>query len=347
MEGREPYGEPAEMPDGREQDGDAREGAADAREREHDIREGVLDRWERELTERANTLNMLDDADEAALDHARQLRAVAHRRRRADAEHRHDAAIERAVRRSGASGGITGSDAAAHLDTRTRRALDRLTTLVVNSGTLDDTLTAILDIATDAFAEAAAVSVSLTIDGQLQPAASTTSWAANLDAAQIRDQAGPIADAVAGRTVVVSADLSDDDRWKLAESVGADASRGALSAAIVVGDEVSGVVSVYATSGSGFDSHAMLTAGMLAAQASLAVGWHLERRNHRAQTEAWERALASRDQIGQAKGILMEQNGLTAEQAFDLMRTTSQGHNTKVRAIAEHVVTHRRLPDPP
>jgi hypothetical protein len=351
MEGRAGHGESAAASDGREQAADARddaadarEDAADAREREHDIREGVLDRWERELTEQANSLQVLDVDDDAARQLARRERAQAHRRRRADAEQRHAAAIERAVERSGTG---HGGDTAQHTDAKNQRALDRLAALVVSSGTLSETLTTILAIATDSFAEAAAVTVALAIEGKLEPAASTAPWATELDTLQIREHAGPIADAVNSRTVVVTADLSTDQRWQLGKWTGRAGNRGAISAAIVLGDSVSGVVTAYAEPARRFDSDAVLTAGLLATQASLAVGWHLERVGHRAQNEAWERALTSRDQIGQAKGILMEQNKLTAEQAFDLLRVTSQHHNTKVRDVAEHVVTHRRLPDPP
>ena len=47
-----------------------------------------------------------------------------------------------------------------------------------------------------------------------------------------------------------------------------------------------------------------------------------------------EEALVSRDVIGQAKGILMERLHLTADQAFEELRTASQRQNRKVRAIA-------------
>ena len=47
-----------------------------------------------------------------------------------------------------------------------------------------------------------------------------------------------------------------------------------------------------------------------------------------------EEALLSRDVIGQAKGILMERLHLTADQAFEELRTVSQHQNRKVRDIA-------------
>ncbi len=49
-------------------------------------------------------------------------------------------------------------------------------------------------------------------------------------------------------------------------------------------------------------------------------------------------ALASNRQIGAAIGVLMALRGLTAEQAFDLLRTTSNRTNRKLRDLADEVV---------
>ena len=46
-------------------------------------------------------------------------------------------------------------------------------------------------------------------------------------------------------------------------------------------------------------------------------------------------ALATRDIIGQAKGILMERFKLTADQAFDVLAKVSQDTNRKLYAVAE------------
>ena len=51
------------------------------------------------------------------------------------------------------------------------------------------------------------------------------------------------------------------------------------------------------------------------------------------------RALASRDLIGQAKGVLMERYEITADQAFALLARASQDTNRKLTEVAEHL-TH-------
>ena len=49
-------------------------------------------------------------------------------------------------------------------------------------------------------------------------------------------------------------------------------------------------------------------------------------------------AMASRDLIGQAKGIIMATTGATADQAFDVLRTESQHTNRKLRQVAADLV---------
>jgi hypothetical protein len=52
-------------------------------------------------------------------------------------------------------------------------------------------------------------------------------------------------------------------------------------------------------------------------------------------------ALATRDVIGQAKGILMQRRGIGADEAFDILRRASQHLNIKLAEVAE-VVANRR-----
>jgi GAF domain-containing protein len=52
-------------------------------------------------------------------------------------------------------------------------------------------------------------------------------------------------------------------------------------------------------------------------------------------------ALRSRDVIGQAKGILMERRGITAQEAFDILRRTSQDLNVKLAQVAETLAARR------
>ncbi|MEV6648215.1 ANTAR domain-containing protein [Amycolatopsis sp. NPDC051371] len=52
------------------------------------------------------------------------------------------------------------------------------------------------------------------------------------------------------------------------------------------------------------------------------------------------RAIASRDVIGQAAGILLARQGLDADAAFDLLRRTSQDFDVKLADIAATLVAN-------
>ncbi|GCD33953.1 ANTAR domain-containing protein [Streptomyces chrestomyceticus JCM 4735] len=58
----------------------------------------------------------------------------------------------------------------------------------------------------------------------------------------------------------------------------------------------------------------------------------------RAENAQLRRALDSRPVIDQARGILMATESCTAEQAWDILRQTSQHTNTKVNEVAGEVV---------
>lgn len=56
------------------------------------------------------------------------------------------------------------------------------------------------------------------------------------------------------------------------------------------------------------------------------------------------RAIATRDMIGQAKGMLMERFNVDADRAFGLLTRLSQETNTRVEEIARKRVQTERPP---
>jgi ANTAR domain/GAF domain len=327
---------------GRDAEADRREAEADQRERHSDARERVLDRWERDIAARAAALNLLDDVEEEGRERARLRRAGEHGRRRDDAEARRDRAIERDIRqaqrtdRTDVAGPSPGS-------TDPAAPVARLATVLQANLPLDQVLELILAAGVDALPECAAASVALLNEGRLQTAASTASWAADLDRAQLELDCGPLPSAT-GDAMVFTPDLTHDDRWpRLADLPDRNAPRSVISVGLVVGGTLTGALTLYADIGSPFGQQALRIADMLAAHTAATLERTFERLTYQAQTEAWQHALASRDVIGQAKGILMEQRSTTADEAYHLLRKTSQRLNAKVRVLAEHVVDQRLL----
>jgi AmiR/NasT family two-component response regulator len=55
--------------------------------------------------------------------------------------------------------------------------------------------------------------------------------------------------------------------------------------------------------------------------------------------------LGTRETIGEALGILMERERITADQAFDVLRRASQHLNVKLRDIAQNLVDTGETPN--
>ncbi len=55
-------------------------------------------------------------------------------------------------------------------------------------------------------------------------------------------------------------------------------------------------------------------------------------------TDNLQAALTTRGLIGQAQGILMERERITADQAFDVLRRASQRLNIKLRDVAQTLI---------
>ncbi|GAA4886374.1 ANTAR domain-containing protein [Actinomycetospora straminea] len=102
-----------------------------------------------------------------------------------------------------------------------------------------------------------------------------------------------------------------------------------------------GALNFYSWTSDGLDAADRDHALVLAAHAATAIAAVQARTAAELREAQLREALKSRDVIGQAKGVLMERRGLTSDEAFDLLRRTSQDLNVKLREVAETLVTRR------
>ena len=99
-----------------------------------------------------------------------------------------------------------------------------------------------------------------------------------------------------------------------------------------------GALSLYADQAAAFsDPHERVTT-LLATFAALALA-------EAQRADQMHDALANRDVIGQAKGILMERHGITADAAFGVLSRVSQAENRKLAEIARRFAETGELPD--
>ncbi|WP_089247443.1 GAF and ANTAR domain-containing protein [Rhodococcoides kyotonense] len=144
---------------------------------------------------------------------------------------------------------------------------------------------------------------------------------------------GPCLDAIRDKATLRVADYTVEARWpELTEAIlGSTAVRSSLSIFLYTDQQSIGALNLYSETTDSFDEDIIEQAEALAAHA--AVGISGARRD-----EQFRSALASRDIIGQAKGIVMERFAIDALQAFRLLSKLSQDQNIPVLQLAQQVI---------
>jgi len=174
---------------------------------------------------------------------------------------------------------------------------------------------------------------------QAETAASTDSIVEALDQVQIECGEGPGVSILPERSTVVVADTTRESRWEAwAGKVAALGIRSVLTARLSTGNTDIGTLNLFHSQPNVFDADDEAVASIFARHAAVALA------NAR-QTENLWLAIDARKLVGQAQGILMERFDLNADQAFAVLLRYSQHRNLKLRAVAELLVTHRKLPD--
>jgi GAF domain-containing protein len=102
-----------------------------------------------------------------------------------------------------------------------------------------------------------------------------------------------------------------------------------------------GALNLYAFDVNGLDEVDRDLALILAAHASTALAGTLASTSAELEATQLRQALQSRDVIGQAKGILMERRGISADDAFNVLRKASQSLNIKLATVAQTLVDRR------
>ncbi|WP_424187168.1 ANTAR domain-containing protein [Actinokineospora sp. G85] len=218
-----------------------------------------------------------------------------------------------------------------------------LTAALLEARTVGEVLDRVCETAAAVIPGADVVSVTLrTPDGRFHTPTSTDEVAVALDLLQYETGEGPCVNAArdGGPGHVHCADLALGEHWPVFGPAAAAAGfRAVLASALVVGATLSGhqgALNVY-TRGLVELSQAQDLALILAAQASLALASVTTAERALLRETQLRAAIDSRDLIGQAKGILMQRRGITAEEAFTVLREASQRLNVKLTEVATRV----------
>ncbi|HEY7046089.1 MAG TPA: GAF and ANTAR domain-containing protein [Jatrophihabitantaceae bacterium] len=205
--------------------------------------------------------------------------------------------------------------------------------------TPEQLLDQIVQVATRLVPGAEDAGVAVFCDGQLRTVAAVGELTLALDALRRAVGEGPSLDvARTGQTLRVP-DLATDSRWTVFGARAAqEGVRSVLACALPLPRRQAGVLSLFSSRPAAFDAAAELVVPVFAARAAIALA-------HAEKVGQLERALQSRQVIGQAVGILMERHRLSETQAFDTLVKASQESHLKLREVARRVTESGEDPD--
>ena len=142
--------------------------------------------------------------------------------------------------------------------------------------------------------------------------------------------------------MVHSPDLTTETRFSTypAEMVARTPIRSVLSFGLRLRDEPLGVVTFYSAEPQAFDDAAIERARVLAEHVAIAI----DAANAASQADHLKAALGHSRVIGMALGILVERHRITADEAFEMLRTASQQRNRKIADLAAEFVESGQFP---
>jgi transcriptional regulator with GAF, ATPase, and Fis domain len=168
-------------------------------------------------------------------------------------------------------------------------------------------------------------------NGKVRTAAATDRYPVLLDEIQQRHDQGPCLSAAWQHHIIRIDDMQTENRWPAyCREASETPIRSVISFQLFADHSNMGALNFYADQPYAFDEEAAEMGLILATHAAL--GWNMVRRD-----EQFRSALASRDIIGQAKGMIMERFKIDAVQAFELLKRLSQSSNTPLAVVARQV----------
>ena len=198
--------------------------------------------------------------------------------------------------------------------------------------TVEATLQRIAELAVDTIEHCDYAGMTLVRGRHMTTPASSADVPRRVDAIQLDTGEGPCLDAIREHEVFQTDDLLLEDRWPhfSQRAVEATGVRSMLSFRLFVDEDTLGALNLYSKQPAAFEEEDRVVGSVFAAHAAVAL-------SSAQRDQQMQDALRSRDTIGQAKGILMARQGVTADEAFDMLRRGSQRLNIKLAELAKRV----------
>ena len=182
--------------------------------------------------------------------------------------------------------------------------------------------------------------VTMAEDGRLRFVTAVSKASGELERNQEQHQAGPCRDAYETGTVVRVPDVRlESARWP---EFSASATRLSLAGVAAIpmrlDGQTIGALNLYSPEPRAWSDEDMAVAGALADVATSYVVNASKLRQQQQLSEQLQGALESRIVIEQAKGITAYKNGVSIDEAYQLIRRHARNNNASLRVVAEAIV---------
>jgi hypothetical protein len=206
-------------------------------------------------------------------------------------------------------------------------------------GDLDTTLRNITAAAVEVLPGVTASSITVRhADGRLETSAPTADVLLDVDAAQYQLQEGPCYEAAVDTVHITSPNLAADERFPRYAPVALRAGFRAQAGIRLFDTKTSsGALNLYSDTVGAFDDLGTLSQ-LFAHQSAVAL-------DYARQVDQLQEAVAARQLIGQAVGIVMERYDIDEARAFGFLARLSSHENLKLRLVAERLIRKTDEPE--
>lgn len=226
--------------------------------------------------------------------------------------------------------------------TTTAAALHELSAVALSTESVDELLHEVTVLVPRVITEVDSCGITLAREAKPTTVASNDEAARQVDELQYTHDAGPCLQALRQNTIVDVPDMADENRWaKYPLSAVSQGIRAVLSLPLTANGTTLGAMNLYAQQPRSWTRDERELAQLFANQASAFLASMIRYTEQAELSRQFQEALTSRSTIDQAIGIIMNQNGCSPVEGFDLLRQASNHRNTKLRDIAAAIVTAR------
>ena len=217
-------------------------------------------------------------------------------------------------------------------------ALEKLSPLLESDDAFDRTFATVVDLSVSTLPGCDSAGITVRINGKEETAAASDHYALEIDKIQYATNEGPCLTALESGEPQYIQDVSEETRWpQFRKRAAGQGLRSGASFPLPL-NGTAGALNLYAKSERAFDDHAVAIGEIFARQARIALDNAQIYTAARRLGDQLNEALKTRDLIGRAKGILMERERLSDEEAFEVLKRLSQNTNVKLRELAQRLV---------